>query len=267
MRPRRGMALAMTIGVVSLIAILAVATLSLAGRLVQTSTLGVRDARLDAGAAFGLAEAVEQWRLRHVGRLAIGASISFEVKPSGIPISVSVAVTRVSTELFWVVADATAPGGGARRESLILRGRAPDQASLLADDSTNVTTIGFVSVDSLAATADLELPFGSALLARDGLIHIAGDATLTGGSASGILIVDGRLTIIGALSFEGIIVAKGGISVVVPGVTVRGLIRVAGAPLVAGSLSLTPSASVAQDVLLQVLTPTLTGGRRWAEMQ
>ena len=259
------MALAVTIGVVSLIAILAVATLSLAGRLIQTSTLGLRDARLDAGTAYGLAAATDQWRPRRLGRLAVGASSSFDAAPPGIPISVGVTVTRVAAEIFWVVAEARADGGGRRQENLIFRARLPAAASLVAD-STNVTTLGFVVIDSLAASADAQLAAGSILVASDGVVHIRGDATITGGSATGVLIVDGRLTVTGALSYEGVIVARGGISVVVPGVTVTGVVRSGGTPLLAGNMAINTNGAVAQGVLLQALTPSPAGGRRWAEM-
>ena len=157
-RPRRGMALAVTIGVVSLVAILAVATLSLGGRLVQTSSLGLRDVRLDAGAAFGLSSATDEWRQRQLGRLAVGATAAFDAKPEGVPISVGVTVTRISHDLFWVVAEAT-DGGVFRRENLVLRSPLPDTASLVGD-SANVITLGFIAIDSIAATADTRLPSG-----------------------------------------------------------------------------------------------------------
>src|SRR6476620_4980474 len=99
-RRRSGMALAVTIGVVSLIAILAVATLSLGGRLTQSSTLGVRDARLDGAAAFGLSAAMDQWRERRTGSLAIGSTISFSADVPGIPVGVGVNVTRVGREIY-----------------------------------------------------------------------------------------------------------------------------------------------------------------------
>jgi hypothetical protein len=266
MRTRRGMALAVTIGIVSLVAILAVATLSLAGRLAQTSTMGLRDARLDAGAAFGLAAATDQWRSLRLGRLAVGATMSFDASPPGVGISVGVSVTRVGDQIFWVAAEATSIGGAIRRESVILRARAPDASSLVADDSSNVTTLGFVLVDSLAMTADIRLPSGSIVAATDGLVHIAGEATLTGGSGTGVLIVEGRLTITGPLSYEGVIVARAGISIVVPGVTVIGVVRAAGTPGIAGNLTLVPSGEAAQHVLLQVLTPRPVAGRRWTEL-
>jgi hypothetical protein len=260
------MALAMTIGVVSLIAILAVATLSLGGRLVQTSTMGIRDVRLDGGAAFGLAAATDQWRDRQLGRLAIGSSATFDATPPGVGISVSVVVTRIASEVFWVTAEATTLGGAMRRESIVLRAHVPEASTLLAEDSTNVSTLGFLLVDSLAAVADQRLPAGTILPIGDGIIHVSGDATVTGGSGTGALIVDGRLTITGPLSYEGVIVARGGVSVVVPGVTITGIVRAAGAPPIAGNLTRIEAGAAAQSVLLQGLTPRPVRGRRWAEV-
>ena len=265
MRLRRGMALAVTIGVVSLIAILAVATLSLAGRLMQTSTMGIRDARLDAGAAFGLAAATVQWRGRHLGRLAIGSSATFDATPPGVEIAVSVVVTRIASEVFWVTAEAATSGGAMRRESVVLRTHIPEASTLLAEDSTNVSTLGFLSIDSLAGVADQRLAAGTILPIGDGIIHVTGDATVTGGSGRGVLIVDGRLTITGPLSYEGVIIARRGVSIVVPGVTLTGIVRAAGAPPIAGNLTRIEAGSAAQSVLLQGLTPRPVRGRRWSE--
>jgi hypothetical protein len=80
------------------------------------------------------------------------------------------------------------------------------------------------------------------------------------------VIVDGRLVITGPLSYEGVIVARGGVSVVVPGVTISGVIRSGGTPFLAGNLAFHESGTVAESVLLQALTPSPVSGRRWAEM-
>ena len=260
------MALAVTIGVVSLIAILAVATLSLAGRLTQSSTLSVRDARLDAAVAFGLSTAMDQWRERRTGSLAIGAMISFSVDVPGVPVAVGVSVVRAGREIYWIVAEAVGVGGAVRRENLVVRVAVPDARGVLDEDSTNVTTLGFLAVDSIAAHADVSLAAGSSFTAGSGVVHVAGDATLLGGTGDGVLIVEGRLAIVGPMSFTGVIVARGGIAIGSPGVAVSGLVRAAGTPPVVGWIALTKSQAGVQDVLQQAVTPRSVKGRRWAEL-
>lgn len=256
------MALAMTIGTVSLIAILAVATLSLAARLVQDSSLGIRDAGLDAAAGFGLATVIDEWRPRSIGTLAVGASIAFPVVVSGVPASVTVSVTRVGADVFWVATEAAGAGGAVRRENLILRRRMPDPQALLAEDSTKVGALGFLAVDSIAATADVLLA-GAVLSAPSGLVHALGNVTIVGGKGAGILLVDGVLTIAGPLQYEGIIVATGGVSVTTVGVSITGLVR---ASTFQGGVPWSRSAVTVQSVLAQSLTPLAVAGRRWAEL-
>lgn len=265
-RARQGMALVVTIGVVSLVAILAVATLSLGGRAVQGSALGIRDARLDAATEYWLLAAVDQWRQHRTGQLGVGSSTSFSVAVSGIPVGVTVTTTRISLELFWVVAEAAGGGGAFRRENLIVRVRVPDARMVIAEDPVGVANIGFLAVDSIAATADASYDGGVVLASPAGVVHVNGNATVLGGSGEGILIVEGRLAIVGPFSFSGVIVARGGISVAGPGVTITGMIRAAGAPPIAGSLTLNTNATVVQDVLIQGVTPTVVKGRRWAEL-
>lgn len=259
---RRGMALAVTIGVVSLIAILAVATLSLAGRLLQESTLAIRDARLDASVAYGLASASDEWRSRSIGRLAVGASVVFTPSLGGIPVALTVSVTRIGADVFWIASEAAADGGAVRRENLIVRRRLPDAQALIADDSTNVGSLGFMSVDSIAASADTQLPAGATLDSPAGVTHVAGNAALFG-VGSGILIVDGTLAIVGPLAFQGVVIAKGGISVAAPMVSMKGLVR---SPLIDGNIGSIRDAAVVQDVMGQLVMPLPVRGRRWQEL-
>jgi hypothetical protein len=260
------MALAVIIGLVSLIAILAVATLSLATRLVQDSSLGIRDARLDGAAAFGLAGAIDEWRSRGIGRLAVGATVAFPVAVAGLPVSASVAVTRVGADVFWVASEAGTGGGSVRRENLVLRRRMPDAQALLAEDSTNVETLGFLPVDSIVATADVVLAANSVLSAPSGVVHVTGNATVLGGKADGILVVDGILTVAGPLQYDGIIVAAGGIQVTSTGVVLTGLVRSGAFPSGSWTSVLSPSVAVVQDVMAQSLMPSAVAGRRWSEL-
>ena len=152
-RPRLGMALAVIIGVVSLISILAVATLSLSARIARGSRLASRDAQLDAAAASGLAASIYEWRPRNLARLAVGASLSFPVSLPNIPVSVTTTVTRVAADVYWVVSDVRGIGEASRRENLILRFRVPSAISLQQGEPTDVESLGFISIDSIAAIA------------------------------------------------------------------------------------------------------------------
>lgn len=260
---RRGMALAATLGVLSLISILAVATLSLSGRLLQGSSLAVRDARLDGAAGFGLASVSQEWRSRRLGILAPGSSAELTVAVNWVPASVAVTVTRIGPDLFWVVSQATGSDGSSRRENLVLRARIPDPVAVLAEDSSNVASLAFLMVDSLAATADLVLSSGTQATVPTGVVRAAGDLTLTGGSGEGILIVEGRLTVIGPLYYRGIIISRGGISVASGGVQVSGVVR---SGEMVGEIAHEPSLSAVQDVLAQSVIPVAVAGRRWAEV-
>ncbi|MHB1864060.1 MAG: hypothetical protein ACYCVL_13990 [Gemmatimonadaceae bacterium] len=91
-------------------------------------------------------------------------------------------------------------------------------------DSTYLV-FGTSSLESLVRGATLELGAGAAVPAPAALLaHAAGDLELVGGSGRGILIVDGRLRVTGAVSYRGVIVASGGLEVSAAGVTVDGLI-------------------------------------------
>src|SRR6478609_1794032 len=101
MRNRSGMILVATIAIVSLIAILAVATLALSGRVEQTSTLTLREASLASAAAYGVASVAQEWRSRSIGQMSVGTTREFEVTMPAIPATVRAAVTRISAEVFW----------------------------------------------------------------------------------------------------------------------------------------------------------------------
>ena len=120
-RRRTGVALVTTIAVVTFIALIAVATLSLSTRLDQGSTLAVRNARLDAATSFALASVTVEWRSRSLGAIPVGATREFGVAVPGNAASAGVTVTRLGSELLWAVAESMASDGSSRRENLILR--------------------------------------------------------------------------------------------------------------------------------------------------
>jgi hypothetical protein len=257
------MALAATIAIVSLIAILAVTTLSLTTRLVQESALGLRDARLEASASYGLASVAPEWQAQGIGAIAVGSTVEVSVLNPGNGVAVGVAVTRIEAGTFWAVSTATAADGSVRRQNLVLRIRLPDADLLVAEDSTNVLSVGGVPVDSIAAEAAASLSPGATWFAADGIIHALGDLELTGGSATGVLIVEGKLTISGPLTYSGIIIAKNGLAVT-SSASITGILRVRA--VFTGPALVSPSPGTAQAVLSKGLTPRPVHGRAWGEM-
>lgn len=260
------MAIVIVMALVSLIAILAVATLSLTSRLQQRSVVAVRDVQLDGAASHGLASVILEWRSRSLGSSSVGATREFSVVVAGSPISVTAYVTRVSREIFWTVAEARSADGSTRRENLIFRQRMPDADSIVGEDSSNVTRLGTVAIDSIAGTADLTLQAGASWFARSGVVHALGDLSVEGGGGEGILIVEGRLSIVGPLDYYGLIIARGGIMASGNSATLTGSFRVSGEPSLMPGLVVNRSALAVQTVMSKGLIPRAVAGRRWAEL-
>ena len=138
------MALVAVLAIVSLLAILAVATMSVTTRLSQGSVLATRDARLDAAASFALASALIEWRKRKFSSLGIGSSGKIDDVVQGGPVGASVTVTRIGTEMFWIVAEAIAVDDSRRVENLVVRLSIP-----LTDSMPPLVVAGDVSLSRL----------------------------------------------------------------------------------------------------------------------
>ncbi|MDE3217450.1 MAG: hypothetical protein KGO03_13670, partial [Gemmatimonadota bacterium] len=106
------------------------------------------------------------------------------------------------------------------------------QTAVAGLDST-YRLFGPVPLDTLVGRSVRELPPVQGTPAPVGAVTVArGDLTLTWGPGRGILIVLGRLTVAGPVSFHGVVLALGGLEVTAPGVMVTGLVLAgAGAPM------------------------------------
>ncbi len=94
-----------------------------------------------------------------------------------------------------------------------------------ADDST-YDRFGGVPREELAARADVGLAGGSVVAAPVGNVtHAEGDLELTGGTGSGLLLVDGALRVSGSVTFNGVIVVSGGVVVSAGQFSVSGQLR------------------------------------------
>lgn len=173
---RRGMALVAVLAVVGLLAVLAIATLSVTTRLNQGSALAARDARLDAAASYALATALIEWRQRGLSSLGAGGSRQIVVVVPGSPVSAAVMVTRLDSALFWIVAEAVAVDDARRRENMVVRLSIPRTDSmppLLAGGDVSLSQLFTVVRDSASRCApvapDLMLGPGASLTTVDGL--------------------------------------------------------------------------------------------------
>jgi hypothetical protein len=328
-RRRNGMALVAVLAVMGLLAILAMATLSVTTRLNQGSALAERDARLGAAASYALATALIDWRHTGLSSLGIDSTREIAIPVPGSPVTAAVTVTRLDSELFWIVAEVIAVDDARRRENMVVRlsvprtdslppllvagdaslsrlftvardtapgcapiapdlmigpgasltsvdGQLPPltvQRSVAAVDTSFLLHIGSLSTTTLASSADVILQAGTSTQAPSGVVHATGDLTLVGGMGQGVLIVDGRLTLAGPLSFAGLIVARGGIIATVAGAEVSGSMRTGpngideqGALEIANPFTFRPSVCATQTALRSAVIPRAVSGRPWAEI-
>jgi hypothetical protein len=66
-------------------------------------------------------------------------------------------------------------------------------------------------------------------------VHVRGDTTIAGGSFSGILFVDGSITVAGPFTVAGLVVARGSISAITGGFSLSGAMMAFGNPTRAGT--------------------------------
>ena len=325
MTPRRGFALAASLAILCLLAVLAVATLAVTTRLEQNATLAERDGALSSAASIAVTTPIREWRSRSLSSMMPGETRSIPI--SGPPSVVAQAtITRLGAELFWLVGEAVAVDGSRRRESLIMRLTLPIASGLavaaltgdatlsrsfavtpdsapgclpatdlimrpsaslssadgtlpplrltrdaVAADSAHALGLDSVAMDGLVRGADLTISAGGSTAVSSGITHASGDLTLTGGEGSGILIVDGRLTIAGPLTFDGLVIARE-LRVLDGAPRLKGGVRLApgygysGSMSAPGGFALAPSACAVQSALLAAVRPRPVAGRRWAEL-
>jgi hypothetical protein len=109
----------------------------------------------------------------------------------------------------------------------------------------------------------------ASLSTASGVVHVAGDTTITGGSVDGILIVDGSLTLHGTFAATGLIVVRGGIEASDAAVTARGALlsfNASNVSTILTDLSVEYSPCVVAHVMRVALSPRVVRLRGWAEL-
>ena len=103
------------------------------------------------------------------------------------------------------------------------------------------------------------------------IIHITGNATLSGGSGQGILLVDGDLTKAGNFSFTGVVIVRGtvrssGSNNGVTGVEMAAAVDLGDAVTLSGSTTIQYSSCAVQQVLASSSTIGVAKGRAWVNL-
>lgn len=103
------------------------------------------------------------------------------------------------------------------------------------------------------------------------IIHITGDATLTGGTGQGILLVDGNLTMSGSFAFTGVVITRGtakasGTGNSVTGVIMAAAIDLSQAATLTGNTTVQYSSCAVQQTLSSTSTLATTKGRGWVNL-
>ena len=265
MRNRAGLILVAVLATIAFIAVLSIGTLTLSGRIRQGSSLLLSDALLDAAASSALLAALDGWHASGMNDLTVGGTRTLAAGAGSIT-----QVTRLSPELFWLIAAAHRADGTARRENLVVRLRPPavsDTPYVVSTDSA-VVRVGGIRIDSLTTAAGTPILPGASIPTPTGIVHGLGDLTLTGGSGRGILSVDGVLTLGLGVRFSGLILCRG-LRIAGSGSVIEGSLRVyntTGVVLLGDSIHFVRSADVIQAVIMKQLTPKPVSGRRWAEV-
>jgi hypothetical protein len=109
----------------------------------------------------------------------------------------------------------------------------------------------------------------ASLSAASGVVRVAGDTTISGGTFEGILIVDGSLTLRGTFAASGLIVVRGAVDVTNAVFTLRGALLSFNASnvstiLTAASVEYAPC--VVARVMRVALSPRVVRLRSWAEI-
>ncbi len=281
---RPGVALITTLGMTMLLGLLIAGAVA-ANTLAHRATAAQLDqaplvAALDVAAAQALAAADSL----HLAELEPGSSSAFDiVVSSSAHTRVSATVTAIGLGILWIALDARSLADTTHRRRAGLIARFPlagviPPAPVISQDSATISTDTSVGVDTSCGSSSVTSHRSSdsttvydaewqrqLLASATGVWRVGRDTTVGAVSYEGILIADGDLTIDGSAELRGLVIAHGRLQV-------RGGARVTGA-LVSQYAGVEISASqiryspcLVGRVLRRAASARTVHGRSWAEL-
>ena len=208
-------------------------------------------------AELAIARALESWDPRNATRLGEGLYL---IDRSGLGLLVRLKPVSFP-QAALIAGDGVSLGPGARVDGPIDSG------------ATGPGLTGDLDLERVASMADLTMPggrYGTLPAAPgDGVIHIEGDAELGGGSGSGVLLVDGDLTLTGPLTFNGVVLVRGELIVTGPAASsthLSGSVATFIGATGDSSLWVTYSKALVDKALSKFGTPEKVRGRSWTSL-
>jgi hypothetical protein len=285
--PRPGIALIAALSLLALLGLLiagAVASTAVAQR---STRLAITDGVTSTAADYALATVLGDPASFPLADAPLGRAVTWTVPARGAAATVS--GTRLPNGVVWLVADAAVSGvdQGHRRIGLIARypGMGPLPASgLIVRGGASVSDVQF-SADSTgdpdcaraptapwiqssdSATHYLTARQAAALDSAPGVRHVRGDTTITSGTFSGIVVIDGALRVTGNWSGSGLILVRGPVQVTGTVAITGALLSFAdGASAEIGGGSIRYAPCVVAREIRAAIRLERAPGRAWAEL-
>lgn len=308
-RHRRGVALVAALLLVSFIALLIAGSLSASTIADRATTLAQIDARLMSAADFVIHAPLASPNAFGLAQLPLGVATPLNVASPDGDVEAHVSATRLPHGVIWLIADVAVPRvDQARRRvnlvasyvnvmpvptaPIVARGNvraganATFSVDMSADADCNAAPSAFAmlapgasatniarSISDARAADSATYGLGASQLAAlrgAGVVHTLGDTTMSG-TFSGILIVDGNLTLSGPLSASGLVIARGRIDVGTHPFAIRGAVLSFAIPesqpaMDLGDASIEFAPCIIQEKLWNVSILSAVKYRSWQEM-
>ena len=308
-RDRRGVALVAALLLISFIALLITGSLSASTIADRAATLALIDARLMSAADFVIHAPLASPTAYGLTRLPLGIATPIDVPSPDRDVEAHVSVTRLPHGVIWLVAEVAVPrvDQARRRVNLVASYASAMPVPTAPIVSRGDVRVGSDAVFTLDTTGDVDcrgLPQAFAMLAPGGtaenvpsiiddaraadsttyglrasqlatlrgpgVVHTRGDTTISG-TFSGLLIVDGNLTLSGPFTATGLVIARGRVDAGSHHFAIRGAVLSFAIPVSQpamnlGDASIEFSPCIIQETLWNVSILSAVKYRSWQEM-
>lgn len=308
-RDRRGVALVAALLLVSFIALLITGSLSASTIADRAAALAQVDARLMNAADFVIHAPLASPNGFGLAKLPLGVATPLSVTSPDGDVDAHVSATRLPRGVIWLVADVAVPRvDEARRRVNLVASYATvmslPTAPIVSHGDVRVGTDGTFTVDSTGDVDCRGMPQAFAMLAPGanatnvaqsitdaraadsatygllasqlsalhgpGVVHTLGDTTISG-TFSGLLIVEGNLTLSGSFTATGLVIARGRVDAGLHHFAIRGAVLSFATPLSQpamdlGDASIEFAPCVIQETVWNVSILSAVKYRSWQEM-